>query len=511
MKPVVLIILDGFGERGAREQNAIRLARTPTFDALYAEYPHGLLEASGLAVGLPEGQMGNSEVGHLNLGAGRVVYQDLTRINQAIADGDFFTNPALCEAIDRAKASQGSLHLLGLTSPGGVHSALEHAYAVAELAKQRGLERVFWHAFLDGRDVPPKSAIEILPRVEAELRRIGVGRLASMVGRYYAMDRDQRWERVERAYRLLVRGEGRPAARSAEAISEAYGRGESDEFVTPIVMTQPSGAPVATIADGDAVVFFNFRSDRARQLTRALAGLDGVGFERATVPKLMAYVCMTEYDLRFGLPVAFPKHELNHILGEELAARGLRQLRTAETEKYAHVTFFFNGGVEQPFPLEDRRLVPSPKEVATYDLAPAMSANAVTDGVVEAIESGKYAFILLNFANPDMVGHTGLLDPAIVAVETVDACIGRIWRAARTHGAALLITADHGNCETMWDETTQGPHTAHTSNPVPVIVADDGARGRTVRPGGRLCDVAPTVLSLMGLPIPTAMEGRPLV
>jgi 2,3-bisphosphoglycerate-independent phosphoglycerate mutase len=509
MKPVVLIILDGFGERSARDANAIRMARTPTFDALYAEYPHGLLDASGLAVGLPDGQMGNSEVGHLNLGSGRVVYQDLTRINKSIADGDFFENAELVDAIERAKAQGGALHLLGLTSPGGVHSSLEHAYAVVELAKRRGLDRVYWHAFLDGRDVPPRSAAGILRDVAAELARIGVGRIATVVGRYFAMDRDNRWERVERAYRLLTRGEGRAVEDPAAAVEEGYRKDETDEFVQPLVVTR-GGAPVATIRDGDAVVFFNFRSDRARELTRALTGREGVDFSRPSVPKLAKYVCMTLYDARFGLPVAFPPQSLGHLLGEEIAAHGLAQFRTAETEKYAHVTFFFNGGVEEPFPGEERRLVPSNREVATYDLLPAMSAVAVTDGVVEAIESGRYAFVLVNFANPDMVGHTGMLDPAIGAVETVDACIGRIWAAARARGAALLITADHGNCETMVDESG-GPHTAHTSNPVPFLAVDDAFRGARIRSGGRLCDVAPTVLALIGLPIPREMEGRPLV
>jgi 2,3-bisphosphoglycerate-independent phosphoglycerate mutase len=509
MKPVVLIILDGFGERAARPNNAVRLAKSPTFDALYAGYPHGLLDASGLSVGLPDGQMGNSEVGHLNLGAGRVVYQDLTRINKAIADGDFYENRALVGAIEAAKKSGGALHLCGLTSPGGVHSALEHAFAVVELAKRHGLTRAYWHAFLDGRDVPPKSAAKILRDLQGQLTRIGVGRIATVVGRYFAMDRDQRWDRVARAYRLLVAGEGHAVTDPAAAVEACYAKNETDEFVQPLVVTDGE-KPIATVRDGDAVVFFNFRSDRARELTRALAGLE-VGFERGPAPKLAAYVCMTEYDVRFGLPIAFPQQKLDRILGQVLSAANVRQLRTAETEKYAHVTFFFNGGVEAPFPLEDRKLVPSPKEVATYDLAPAMSAEPVTDGVVAGIASGDYGFVLVNFANPDMVGHTGMLDPAIHAVETVDRCIGRIWAACKARGAAMVITADHGNCETMWDEETNGPHTAHTTNPVPFIVADEDARGKKIREGGRLCDVAPTVLSLMGLPIPKEMEGKPLL
>jgi len=506
MKRTVLIVLDGFGERPGSDGNAIRLARTPTFDFLYRDYPHTLINTSGLAVGLPDGQMGNSEVGHMNMGSGRIVYQDLTRINKAISDGDFHTNPALVDAIEKVKASGGKLHLYGLTSPGGVHSSLEHAYAILRLCQKRGLQRVYWHAFLDGRDTPPKSASGTLKIILDELKTIGVGKLGSLVGRYYAMDRDNRWDRVEMAYRLLVEGKGLRAEDPVAAVDAAYVRGENDEFVKPILLDEN-----ATIGDGDAVVFFNFRADRARELTRALTSPSFDGFARgAAPPKLVAYVCLCQYDQSFGLPVAFPPQSLKMILGEYLADQGLAQFRTAETEKYAHVTFFFNGGREEPFPREERRLVPSPKEVATYDLKPAMSAVSVADGVVSAIEKEAYGFVLCNFANPDMVGHTGVLPAAIEAVDTIDACLGRIVQAARAHDTAVVITADHGNCETMIDTDGQ-PHTAHTTNPVPFLVVDDARRGAALLPGGRLCDVAPTVLALMGLSQPKEMEGHSLL
>jgi 2,3-bisphosphoglycerate-independent phosphoglycerate mutase len=507
----VLIVLDGFGESPARDGNAIRLAKTPAFDALYRDYPHTLVHTSGLAVGLPDGQMGNSEVGHMNMGSGRIVYQDLTRINKSISDGDFFTNHAFVDAIEKAKASGGSLHLLGLTSPGGVHSALEHAYALVELARRRGLERVYWHAFLDGRDTPPKSAAGYLRTVDAELKKIGAGKIASVIGRYFAMDRDNRWDRVEKAYRLLVDGEGRPAMEAGAAVEQAYAAGETDEFVKPILMVDPrTGMPLPRIADGDAVVFFNFRADRARELTRALTQTPFDKFERGEAPKLSAYVCMCTYDREFPLAVAYPPQSLQVILGEYLAEHGLAQFRTAETEKYAHVTFFFNGGREEPFPREERRLVPSPKDVPTYDLKPGMSAVEVCNGVVSAIEKEAYAFVLVNFANPDMVGHTGVLPAAIQAVDVIDECIGRIINTARAHDTAVVITADHGNCEQMIDEHG-GPHTQHTTNPVPFIVMDDRLRGRQLKTDGRLCDVAPTVLELMGLPQPNEMEGHSLL
>jgi 2,3-bisphosphoglycerate-independent phosphoglycerate mutase len=509
MKRTVLVVLDGFGERADREGNAIRLAKTPNFDWFYRDWPHTLINTSGLAVGLPDGQMGNSEVGHMNMGSGRIVYQELTRINKSIADGDFFTNPVLLDAIRKVKQSGGKLHLLGLTSPGGVHSSLEHAEAVLELCKRQGLTRVFWHAFLDGRDTPPKSAAGYLKEELARLKKIGVGRIATVVGRYYPMDRDNRWDRVEQAYRLLVEGRGTPATDPVAAVEQAYAKNETDEFVKPVVITE-GGAPVGSIADGDAVVFFNFRADRARELTRALTSEKFDGFARGAAPKLAVYVCMCQYDSSFGLPVAFPPQSLKMILGEYLAANDLAQFRTAETEKYAHVTFFFNGGREEPFPREERRLVPSPKDVPTYDLKPQMSAVAVADGVVSAIEKEAYAFILVNFANPDMVGHTGILPAAISAIDVIDECLGRIVRAAQQHDTAVVITADHGNCETMIDEDG-GPHTAHTTNPVPFLVIDNRQKGKQLLADGRLCDVAPTLLKLMGLPQPTEMEGHSLV
>jgi 2,3-bisphosphoglycerate-independent phosphoglycerate mutase len=505
VKRTVLVVLDGFGERPETDGNAIRLARTPAFDALYREFPHTLINTSGLAVGLPDGQMGNSEVGHMNMGSGRIVYQELTRINKSIADGDFFENRALVDAVDKAKANGKALHLLGLTSPGGVHSSLEHAYAIVELAKRRGLSNVYWHAFLDGRDTPPKSAASYLRQVERQLSKIGVGRIATVVGRYWAMDRDNRWDRVQLAFDLLTRAAGEVAQESSAAVEKRYAQGETDEFIKPIVI-----APAAAISDGDSVIFFNFRADRAREITRALTFDEFDGFPRAVRPKLGAYVCLTQYDGSFPLAVAYPPQSLKMILGEYLADKGLAQFRTAETEKYAHVTFFFNGGREEPFAREERRLVPSPKDVATYDLKPAMSAEDVADGVCRAIESEAYAFVLVNFANPDMVGHTGVLPAAITAIDTIDHCIGRIINSARAHDTAIVITADHGNCEMMVDENGH-PHTAHTTNPVPFIVADERMKGHALKPGGRLCDVAPTVLALMGLSQPKEMEGHSLL
>jgi 2,3-bisphosphoglycerate-independent phosphoglycerate mutase len=505
VKRAVLVVLDGFGERKERAGNAIRLACTTTLDELYRDYPHTLIETSGLAVGLPDGQMGNSEVGHMNMGSGRIVYQELTRINKAIADGDFFTNPVFIAAIDKVKASGRALHLLGLTSPGGVHSSLEHAYAILELCRRRGLKRVYWHAFLDGRDTPPKSAASYLQQVERQLSKIGVGRIATIVGRYYAMDRDHRWERVQLAYDLLTGGVGEVAENSSQAVENHYAKNETDEFVTPIIVDRDG-----IIHDGDSVVFFNFRADRARELTRALTDDAFDGFVRATRPKLSSYVCMCQYDASLSLPVAFPPQSLTMILGEYLSGLGLAQFRTAETEKYAHVTFFFNGGREEPFAREERRLVPSPKDVKTYDLKPQMSAEDVAAGVVHAIDSEAYAFTLVNFANPDMVGHTGVLPAAISAVNTIDQCLGRIVQSALKHDTIVVITADHGNCETMLDENGH-PHTAHTTNPVPFIVVDDRLRGRELQSGGRLCDVSPTMLALMGLSQPSEMEGHSLL
>jgi 2,3-bisphosphoglycerate-independent phosphoglycerate mutase len=514
---VVLVVLDGFGERPGRDGNAIRLARTPNLARLYAAYPSTLIGASGNDVGLPDGQMGNSEVGHLNLGAGRIVYQDIARIDRSIREGSFFANPVLAETIDAAKASGGTLHLLGLTSPGNVHASLEHAYSVCELAKQRGLERVVWHAFLDGRDTPPRSGAGYLRDVAAKLSAIGVGRLASAVGRYYAMDRDKRWDRLELAWRMLTRGEGKLVDDLAAAVEASYaGETESgneitDEFVRPLLVRGEGGLPLATVRDGDACFFWNFRADRARQLTLAFHAAEFPHFDRSPRPKLAAFSSMTRYDAKVDVPAAFPPQSLDMILGEVLSKAGISQLRTAETEKYAHVTYFFNGGTEPPFPGEERLLVPSNRQVATYDLAPEMSAVPVTDGVVKALGQGGPQFILVNFANPDMVGHTGMLTPAVQAIETIDACLGRITDAADVAGATVFITADHGNCETMIDLITGQPHTAHTLNPVPLLVVGRDLIGRKLRAGGRLCDVAPTILGYLKIAQPKEMDGVSLL
>jgi len=514
---VVLIVLDGFGERPGRDGNAIRLAKTPSFARLYDKYPSPLIGASANDVGLPDGQMGNSEVGHLNLGAGRIVYQDIVRIDLGIKDGSFYSNRVLGETIDAAKRSGGTLHLMGLTSPGNVHAALEHAYAVCEMAKRRGFDRVAWHAFLDGRDTPPRSAAGYLRDVAAKLKEIGVGRLASAVGRYYAMDRDKRWDRLEIAWKMLTRGEGKLVDDLAAAVEDGYagktddGKEQTDEFIKPLLARGADGRPVATFRDGDAVFFFNFRADRARQLTMALHAPEFPHFDRAPKPNLAAFSTMTLYDAKVAVPVAFPPQSLSLILGEVLANAGVPQIRIAETEKYAHVTYFFNGGVEPPFAGEERVLVPSNREVATYDLAPEMSAVPVADGVIKALErkteDGGPRFILVNFANPDMVGHTGKLGPAVQAIETIDACVGRIVDAAQADGAAVFITADHGNCETMIDPVTGQPHTAHTTNPVPFLVIGRDLVGRKLRAGGRLCDVAPTILEYLGIAQPKEMDA----
>ncbi len=515
---VCLVVLDGFGERAEQDGNAIRLAKTPAFDRIYKTSPWTLIGASENDVGLPKGQMGNSEVGHLNLGAGRIVYQDIVRIDKAIETGTFYENPVLVKLVEAAKASGGTLHLFGLTSPGNVHAALEHAYAVCELAKRHGLTKVVWHAFLDGRDTPPRSAPGYLRQVADKLKAIGVGELASAVGRYFAMDRDKRWDRLEMAWKMLTRGEGQLVDDLAAAVEQGYaaggadGKGLTDEFVTPLVRKGLDGKARAVIKDGDACFFFNFRADRARQLTLALhAGDDAFPyFDRGPRPKLAAFATMTQYDSKVGVPAAFPPQSLQMILGEVLSKHGISQLRTAETEKYAHVTYFFNGGIEQAFAGEERRLVPSNREVATYDLAPEMSAAPVTDVVVDALKPGGPTFILVNYANPDMVGHTGKLDPAVHAIEAVDKALARIVDAAAAGGATVFITADHGNCETMIDPKTGQPHTAHTMNLVPFIAVGAHAAGRKLRKGGRLADVAPTILEEMGLPQPAEMDGQSL-
>ena len=505
-KPVALVILDGWGISQSNEHNAVTLANTPRLDALMKEWPHAIIGASGEAVGLPDGQMGNSEVGHLNIGAGRIVYQDLTRISKSIADGDFFTNPTLLDALARVKESGGKLHLLGLLSDGGVHSHNTHLYALVKLAQQQGVADVCVHSFLDGRDTPPKSGAGYLEELEAELERLRHGRVATICGRFYAMDRDNRWDRVERAYRALVAGEGSEFSSSADAINASYVAGKTDEFVEPCVI---AGDAPGTIDDADAVIFFNFRSDRAREITRALTVPDFDGFTRGKFPQLSAYVCMTEYDETFGLPVAFPLESYPQILGEVVADAGLKQLRIAETEKYAHVTFFFNGGVEEPFTNEDRALIPSPQDVATYDLKPEMSAFEVTDEVESRVAGGQYDLIVLNFANPDMVGHTGIEAAAIKAMETVDTCVGRVVDAVLAAGGSLVLTADHGNCEQMVDGGGQ-PHTAHTSDPAPVILVGEQLKTVELR-DGILADIAPTLLELLGLPQPAEMTGVSLI
>jgi len=509
--PVLLVVLDGWGVRREREANAIAIAGTPNMDALAREFPSTILETSGLSVGLPDGQMGNSEVGHTNLGAGRIVYQDLVRINRAIEDGSFFANDALLLACRRAKESGGALHLLGLLSDGGVHSHVDHVHACLELARREGVDRVFVHAFMDGRDTPPRSGAAFMAELERRLRDRGHARVATVCGRYYAMDRDKRWDRVALAHAALVHGEGRRAKSGVAAVEASYADGEGDEFVKPAVIVDADGKPAGPIRDGDAVLFFNFRADRAREITRALAGEGFRDFDRGAAPQLSAYVCMTEYDATFGLPVAFAPEDLTEIFPEIVARAGLAQLRCAETEKYAHVTFFFNGGRETVFPGEDRILVPSPRDVRTYDQKPEMSARELTGKLVEAIGAGKHDFVLVNFANPDMVGHTGILEAAVKAVKVVDECIGRLSKAARERGMAMLVTADHGNCELMTDPTTGEPHTAHTLNPVPFLLADPDYRGAKLRSKGVLADVAPTILQVMGLPKPREMKGLGLV
>ena len=503
-KPLVLIILDGFGHSDNPEHNAILAAHTPVYDQLRASQPHGLISGSGMDVGLPDGQMGNSEVGHMNLGAGRVVYQDFTRVTKAIRDGEFFANPAITGAVDRAVQAGKAVHILGLLSDGGVHSHQEHIAAMAELAAQRGAEAIYLHAFLDGRDTPPKSAQSSIELLDATFAKLGKGRIASLIGRYFAMDRDNRWDRVEQAYQLIVDGQGQFQADDASAgLRAAYARGESDEFVKATVI----GAPVR-VEDGDAVVFMNFRADRARELTRAFVEPDFNGFVRPRAPQLADFVMLTQYAASIPAPSAFKPQPLTNVLGEYLANNGKTQLRIAETEKYAHVTFFFSGGREEPFAGEERILVPSPN-VATYDLQPQMSAPEVTDKIVEAIEQQRYDVIVVNYANGDMVGHTGVFQAAVEAVECLDQCVGRIVAALDKVGGEALITADHGNVEQMEDLSTGQAHTAHTCEPVPFIYV--GKRPATIREGGVLADVAPTLLTLMGLPVPAEMTGRSII
>ena len=512
MKPITaLLILDGFGYRKEKEGNAIKTDGVANIKALWDSYPHTLLQASGMDVGLPAGQMGNSEVGHLNTGAGRIVYQEFTRISKSIDDGEFFQNPAFLGAVENCKKHDSALHLMGLCSDGGVHSHLTHLYALLKLAKDHGLTKVFVHCFMDGRDVPPTSGKGYVEQVDAKLKELGVGRIATVMGRYYAMDRDNRFERVEKAYAALTYGEGLTASSAAEAMQQSYDAGVTDEFVVPTVVLT-DGNPTATIQAQDSVIFYNFRPDRAREISRAYIFEDFDGFERKNGFFPLYYVSMTQYDKTFEghLQIAFKPQSMHNTLGEYLAKMGKTQLRIAETEKYAHVTFFFNGGVEAPNEGEDRALIASPK-VATYDLKPEMSAYEVTDEAVRRIESGKYDVMILNFANCDMVGHTGVMDAAVAAVHAVDSCVRMVVEAIQKTGGRCIITADHGNAEYMWDEKAQVPFTAHTTNPVPCILVDDSRKSVELREGGRLCDLAPTLLDLMELPVPQEMTGKTLI
>ena len=508
-KPTVLMILDGYGLNPNCEHNAVCEGKTPVMDQLMSQCPFVKGQASGMYVGLPDGQMGNSEVGHMNMGAGRVVYQELTRITKSIQDGDFFRIPEFLTAVENCKKHDSALHLFGLVSDGGVHSHLTHIYGLLELAKRNGLKKVYVHCFLDGRDTPPESGKGYVEQLEEKMKELGVGEVASVMGRYYAMDRDKRWDRVELAYRALTKGEGNEAASASAGIQASYDDGKPDEFVIPFVVKK-DGKPVAVISDHDSVIFFNFRPDRAREISHAFLDDTFEGFSREKKLDLV-YVCFTDYDetIEHKL-VAFKKETITNTFGEYLAAHGKKQLRLAETEKYAHVTFFFNGGVEEPNEGEDRILVPSPKEVATYDLKPEMSAPMVCDKLVEAIGSGKYDVIIVNFANPDMVGHTGVESAAVKAIETVDACVGRAVEAIKAADGVMFICADHGNAEQLVDYETGEPYTAHTTNPVPFILVNaDASLG--LREGGALCDIVPTLIDLMGMEQPKEMTGKSLL
>ncbi len=505
-KPLILIILDGWGYRAEREANAIALARTPNYDQLLREYPWTLVHTSGERVGLPDGLMGNSEVGHLNIGAGRIVYQEITRIDASILRGEFFRHPLLLELMGHGREAR--LHFLGLLSDGGVHSHQDHLYALLRMARENGVREAFIHAFLDGRDTPPTHGVEYLAALQQKIQEVGVGKMATVMGRYYAMDRDNRWDRTEKAYNAIVNGEGLKSIDPISAVRESYGRNVTDEFMVPVVITQTSGEPTGTLRSGDAVMCFNFRADRARQITRALTQPDLDRFARRAFPEKLHYLCMTRYDKTLPLPYVFPPQELSHILASVFSDLKLRNLRVAETEKYAHVTYFFNGGVEKPYPGEDRILIPSPR-VATYDLKPEMSAAGVMQTVVKAVTEGSRDVLVVNFANADMVGHSGKLDAAIQAVEAVDACLGEIYKAVRARGGAMIVTADHGNAELMVDPETGGPHTAHTTNPVPLILIAE-QRPLRLREGGALADIAPTLLGMMDIPMPAEMNGRDL-
>ena len=507
MKPLAIIIMDGFGISPIKEHNAVARAKKPNLERYWKSYPTTTLAASGLAVGLPRGQMGNSEVGHLNIGGGRIVYQDYTRISLAVEDGSIAENPVLLQAMQKAK--QSKLHLIGLLSDGGVHSHITHLYALLDMAAKMGLKQVYVHAILDGRDVPPRSALAYIQELEEKISQIGVGRVATVSGRYYTMDRDRRWDRVEKAYLCLTEGAGHTAGSAVEAVEMGYSRGENDEFLQPTLVDKGG-----LVQDSDSIIFFNFRPDRAREITRAFVDQDFQEF--ATQPMRVHYTCMTQYDASLDVPVAFPAQNLEDTLGQVISRAGLSQLRIAETEKYAHVTYFFNGGRETPNPGEDRCLIPSPK-VATYDLQPEMSAFLVRDEVLSRLEQETYDLIVINFANPDMVGHTGIFDAAVEAVEVVDKCVGAVVDKILEKGGAALLTADHGNAEKMKDEKSGQPHTAHTTNPVPFsLIMDagtgyDGGKGIQLREDGILADIAPTALKLLHIDQPQAMTGKSLI
>ena len=536
-KPLVLIILDGWGYAPPSDANAISLARKPNYDRLLAEFPNALIHTSGRYVGLPTGQMGNSEVGHLNIGAGRIVYMDITKIDLMIENGELFSNPALLAAMKTARSGGRRLHFLGLLSDGGVHSHQNHLYALLRMAKQNGVDRVFVHAFMDGRDTLPTNGSGYIEQLQQKMRELGVGKIATVGGRYYAMDRDKKWEREKKAFDAMVYGdaEGGRYIDAVQGVKDSYNRGVTDEFIIPFVVTDNRGEPLGNIRDGDVCINFNFRADRARQITRCLCRnshftpqdgrelenweeLDSV-IPRDRVPKDLTYICMTRYDKNFTLPVVSPPESLGNILANVMADRSMRNLRVAETEKYAHVTYFFNGGVEKPFPGEDRVLVQSPR-VATYDLKPEMSAQGIADAVVKAVREGTFDVMVVNFANADMVGHSGKIPPTITAVETVDSCLGQIYTALKQRGGAMIVTADHGNAEQMIDPATGGPQTAHTTNPVPFIVAAEHSvtppnfkgdpRSFTLRPDGALQDIAPTMLGILGIPQPKEMTGHDL-
>ena len=536
-KPLVLIILDGWGSAPPSPANAISLARKPNYDRLLREFPNTLIHTSGRFVGLPTGQMGNSEVGHLNIGAGRVVYMDITKIDLMIENGELFSNAALVDAMKTARTGDRRLHLLGLLSDGGVHSHQNHLYALLRMAKQNGVERVFVHCFMDGRDTLPTNGAGYIEQLQQKMREYGIGKIATASGRYYAMDRDRRWEREKKAFDAMVFGQGEAPSTTdpVQGVRDSYNRDVTDEFIAPFVVVDERHEPVATIRDGDVCINFNFRADRARQITRCLCrnshftpqdGRELEGAEeldrvipRDRVPRDLTYVCMTRYDKNFTLPVVSPPESLGNILANVMADRNMRNLRVAETEKYAHVTYFFNGGVEKPFPGEDRVLVSSPK-VATYDLKPEMSAQGIVDAVVKAVAENTFDVMIVNFANADMVGHSGKIPPTIAAVETVDGCLGQIYTALRQRGGAMIVTADHGNAEQMIDPETGGPQTAHTTNPVPFIVVAEHAvtaenfkgdpRRFTLRPDGALQDIAPTMLGILGIAQPKEMTGRDL-